>query len=83
MRLYLLENNNVKGKWTSSNPSVATVDYVGDLDGGSQYASIAIKKVGTTTVNNRATWRSAGSREGTNWLGRVTCKLTYSGTTNF
>lgn len=50
MRLYLLENNNVKGKWTSSNPSVAAVDYVGDLDGGSQYASIAIKKVGTTTI---------------------------------
>lgn len=51
IRLTLSENNEVKGKWTISDSSVASIDYVGDLQSGSQYVDIDVKKVGTTTLN--------------------------------
>lgn len=50
IRLALQDNNEVKGTWTSSNPSVAVIEYITDLDSGAQYADIKIKKVGTTTI---------------------------------
>lgn len=49
-RLYLHNNNSVKGKWSIDNKSVANIDYIGTLDNGSQYIDIKAKKVGTTKL---------------------------------
>lgn len=52
-RLYLHNNNLIKGKYSTDNKSVANVEYIGTLDNGEQYIDIKAKKAGTAKLTVR------------------------------
>lgn len=49
-RLYLSDNNSIKGKYSIDNKSIANIDYIGTLDTKEQYIDIKANKVGTTKL---------------------------------